>query len=938
MDFKNVDKKYRAVPFWSWNDRMRADETRRQVGVMDEAGIGGFMMHARGGLLTEYMGKEWFENIKAAIEEATARGMHPWAYDENGWPSGFASGKVTALGIDYHQKTLCVRAASEEAHEHSLLIKDGYEYYLDVNPYYVDVLDKKVIAKFIEEVYEVYYEKCGNTFDGFFTDEPQMMNGRGGFPWSFTLPEKFRVKYGYSIEDNLDALFFDKENSKKVRRDFWYLVTNLFSESFFKQIGDWCTEHGYGFTGHLMMEDSMIDQIRSSGAAMPHYEYFTHPGMDWLGRRTNEDLTAKQLGSAAAQMGKKHVLSETFALCGHNVTLAELKGIYEQQLVRGINLLCTHLEGYTNKGKRKRDYPPALYFQQPWWDDAKIFFDSMARIGMILAEGKIVADTLLIHSQSRAWELYDGNPFGECKEYIDAVNAKQLSDMRRLEDKHILYHLGDEIMMERHARIEDGKLVIGEMSYSTVILPEYLTPLDSTKKLIEEFKASGGIVISTPEKLPKNPICDECHLAYTMRTYPDFEVHYLVNTNSDTVTTEVTAGNLILDIETGETKPFAGKLTLGRYESAVIIDTHEPRAEEKEKAPIPELDLSGEWRVKSASYNSLTLDRCDYAVDGGEWKENVYVLDILPRLNDLRRAAVLEMKYTFVAEGVGDEMFLVTETPEMFEIKINGKPLTKKDVGFFRDTSFRMLPIKEHIRLGENEIYMKAVVSQSEACYNHIDNSWACETMRNCLAFDKEIEQIYVVGDFGVRLDDEPKELARDAYRIKKQPVITKKPHSVDIAHLDFSGYPTFVGELVLERAFELSDPHARVKLKGRGMTSIHIRVNGKDLGGRLWAPYDVDISDALREGENTLEIKILNNLRNMQGPFHLKDGESYSVCPSNFYREPNVITTRIQTNNPSPVLSWWDDDICLVHFGFDCKDDLKTSEKALDKAGFTIV
>ena len=59
-----------------------------------------------------------------------------------------------------------------------------------------------------------------------------------------------------------------------------------------------------------MMEDTMLDQLRSSGASMPHYEYFTHPGMDWLGRRTNEDLTAKQVGSAAAQMGKKQVLSE----------------------------------------------------------------------------------------------------------------------------------------------------------------------------------------------------------------------------------------------------------------------------------------------------------------------------------------------------------------------------------------------------------------------------------------------------------------------------------------------------------------------------------------------------------------------------------------------------------------------------------------------------
>ena len=38
MDFKNVDKKYRAVPFWSWNDRLDAEETKRQVGVMDDAG------------------------------------------------------------------------------------------------------------------------------------------------------------------------------------------------------------------------------------------------------------------------------------------------------------------------------------------------------------------------------------------------------------------------------------------------------------------------------------------------------------------------------------------------------------------------------------------------------------------------------------------------------------------------------------------------------------------------------------------------------------------------------------------------------------------------------------------------------------------------------------------------------------------------------------
>ena len=38
-------------------------------------------------------------------------------------------------------------------------------------------------------------------------------------------------------------------------------------------------------------------------------------------------------------MGKDSVLSETFALCGHNVSFAELKGIYEWQMVHGCGIL-----------------------------------------------------------------------------------------------------------------------------------------------------------------------------------------------------------------------------------------------------------------------------------------------------------------------------------------------------------------------------------------------------------------------------------------------------------------------------------------------------------------------------------------------------------------------------------------------------------------------
>ena len=114
-----------------------------------------------------------------------------------------------------------------------------------------------------------------------------------------------------------------------------------------KQIYDWCTERGLSLTGHLVQEETFEIQTTSSGAVMPHYEYFTIPGMDCLGRNIIYDLTPYQLGSAAAQLGKKQVLSESFGLCGHGVSFTELKGIYQHQMIHGMNLLCQHLEGYS---------------------------------------------------------------------------------------------------------------------------------------------------------------------------------------------------------------------------------------------------------------------------------------------------------------------------------------------------------------------------------------------------------------------------------------------------------------------------------------------------------------------------------------------------------------------------------------------------------------
>ena len=83
-----------GLPFWSWNDELEVDKLVKQINEMHKNGYGGFFMHARSGLKTEYLKDKWFDCVRACCEEAKKLGMQAWLYDENGWPSGFVGGKL----------------------------------------------------------------------------------------------------------------------------------------------------------------------------------------------------------------------------------------------------------------------------------------------------------------------------------------------------------------------------------------------------------------------------------------------------------------------------------------------------------------------------------------------------------------------------------------------------------------------------------------------------------------------------------------------------------------------------------------------------------------------------------------------------------------------------------------------------------------------------
>lgn len=897
IDFKKVPNKYRPIPFWSWNSSLTCEETKRQINKMSDVGIGGFFMHARGGLETEYMGKEWFDNVGASIDEAKKLDMSAWAYDENGWPSGFGGGLVNGLGLEYQQKYLRMEDGEAE-NEHTICNVGGKHFYFDVNPFYVDTLSEKVTKEFIDKIYVPYYEKYKNEFDGFFTDEPQI--SRNGIPWSFILPDEYKKAYGEEIYPILPELFENKGSYKESRMKFWKLVCDLFSKNFMKQIYDWCNEHGLKLTGHLVLEETFYDQLVSNSAIMPHYEYFSIPGIDWLGRPIGNVLTAKQVGSVAEQLGKKQVLAEDFALCGHNVSFGELRRIFEWQMVRGITLMCPHLEGYSIKGIRKRDYPPAMYFQQPWWDEYEKFVDAMSRIGMILTEGKVVCDMLLIHPQTSAWILYND---GE-NEGLEELNESFIEDILTLERKHILFHLGDETLMERHARVEGKKLVLGEQSYDKIVIPKHIDFLPTTKKLLSEYEKNGGVIISA-EDIDENNITDNENITYTKRIYENFDIHYFVNSTENIQRAKIKKGSKIIDSTTGEMFDFDGEYTFAPFDSLLVYDDGLPQAERLEQKELAPLDMSGKWKVEEFGENVITLDFCDYYFDGELIEEDGYVLNIQNRACKLERKVNIKCVYNVSIKNVPNKLCLVCETPEIFKILVNGIEIEKKDCGYFRDYSFRKIDILKYMKQGDNEIALVCDFVQSKQVYENIKKSYIFESEKNKLAYDMEIESIYLCGDFAVYAQNEFESLDRNAMRVKKGFYLTKPENEISLKNIEKQGFLFFCGRMKLSKEFDITNKNCRLLFKKTGINAVNIYVNGVLADKLLWEPLECDLSSYIHEGKNIITIEIVNNLRNMLGPHHLEEGECLVVGPSSFFKESCVW-------NKEPE-KFWNEDYCFV-------------------------
>ena len=783
---------FRGLPFWSWNDDLRPEELGRQVQELAKAGLGGHFMHARAGLITEYMGGEWLSCIKETVKASKEAGIKAWLYDEDRWPSGAAGGAIPAMAEDFAAKSLrweivappgfkpanCtiatflvtpgndgpeIRVAAPKAAARRAKKPDELlHFYYDTRPTYTDLLNPKAVREFIRHTHEEYRKAVGREFGktvpGIFTDEPQWT----GIPWSAELPKFFKKLHGYALEPVLPSLAMTTGDFRAVRYDFWRAATELFVQSFTKQIGEWCGRRKIALTGHLMAEDSLHSQVHAIGAAMPHYEHMQIPGIDHLGRRIADPLLCKQASSVAHQMGGRRVLSEMFGCSGWNVSLDELKWIAEWQFVLGVDLVCPHLSLYSARGCRKRDYPPSLHYQQPWWGDYNLLNDYFARLTFMLTRGKHVADVLVIHNIESAWAAFDATGSEEMHE----LNTGLVEVAESLLAMHAGFDFADEGMLAEHGRVGRKSLRLSHAEYSVVIVPPCLTIRSSTLEILKRFMQRGGSVIlagPVPRLVggresgraarmlenaikadmgtedikteldgilpPRMAVLDEdradaADIYVQRRDVKEQQVYFLVNTSRTESTTAAVrlpgSGRLERwDPETGAADPLKtrkrGKLLETTLEFPpmsshllVLSRRRRPAAvRTRARRTVRAIEMSDVWLIECGDPNPLTLDYCAYQVADGGWLGPMPVLDVQDAVKKISGAEICGFKYTFFADfsaKLPQEFYLVLEDRETCEVTMNGVRVLPDDaegaheLGWWRDISFRRIDVHDFLR------------------------------------------------------------------------------------------------------------------------------------------------------------------------------------------------------------------------------------------------
>ncbi len=749
-----------------------------------------------------------------------------------------------------------------------------------------------------------------------------------GFELKDCIPAVFR---NVSFADGVYRL---PAPAEKLRHDYYLTLHTLWIENFVRPVADWCEEHRIAWTGHDI--EHQWPQAHG-GRILPSeqntYEYRQWPGLDLLLCDHLRDYPTEfdklemiEIRSAANQFSKERTLCEAYGAGGYQSTVDDYKRMGDYLLVNGINFLVPHLSLFSYMGLRKRDCPQSFDSHQPWWREWTDYNDYFARGSFMLTRGKMEQRILYLNPSTTSYLVPGEEARGDIDHRTDprGINP-DMSDFLELFEGMCVegwdFDLGDEYSIRDNGSVEDGKLRVGAMRYDTVVVSKNMKNMfSSTARLLSEFMSAGGPVLSTgdgadgdaggyidgetgtsttaeirsawtslgspeavldalSERFEKHAYYDPLPgVASTCRRLDDGgETFFIVNHAMGDYSTRVSLKaktvsrwNMVtgevegVEVEEEKNGYVSFPLTLERCESALFVTDGEPLpAPEKIAADrdvpltfvsaIPERDNAFTLDHPSLTVGGETfppryfIETCDTLFDKMLEKRNIWMsmqrgTEFLDLNGTFGEDTAFELNYKFevAPETVGLPIRAAYERPDVMRLSVNGREIPRSGEKWLLGPEFGVSDITEAIEPGENVLTLRAE------------------------RFDVlcEVEAVFLEGDFSVGVEDG---------RFILNPGRT--PEYGPWTKQGMSHYP---GAVLYEFSFDLENVPGKAVFSAPAYsaTGASITVNGEYAGAfGINGRRSADVAKYLREGENSVVLRICGSFQNLLGP-HLNYSE----------------------------------------------------------------
>ena len=579
------------LPFF-WQHGEELSILKEEIDAIQKCGITEFCVESR--THEEFCRGKWWEDFGFILKEARKRKMRVWLLDDKRFPTGYANNYIeehpelravrirmvfrdfagpqadaalipvfigkdeSFVSIVAYRRTKKGDILTGEGIELNSKIQDGLIWWdipegiwrvcyiirthktcVAAKQNYIDMMSEKSCRAMLHAVYEPHYEHFkeyfGNTFAGFFSDEPGFANDGGHYnatlgredvpiPWNDKLPEVLKEKTGLSEEEvlkRLPALFHEIEGvTPLIRETYMEAATESYSKNFSWLLGDWCRAHGVMYIGHVIEDQNSHQRLGYSaghffrsldGQDMAGCDIVLHqiiPGQAELehtaslsGHRADPaffNYTLAKLASSHAHiqpLKKGRAMCEVYGAFGWAEGIPEMKFLTDLMLVSGINYFVPH--AFTPKYP-DHDCPPHFYARgmNPQYPLFGELMGYMKRTAHALTGGVHQADVAVYYNAEAEW--------------AGGKRMLQQEICKVLTRSQIDFDLIPQDTICRTVCVKKGRLAVNEETYGALIVPysQYLP-----KKVIKRFEvlAAEGLPVWYVDGYPETAVEDVAH-------------------------------------------------------------------------------------------------------------------------------------------------------------------------------------------------------------------------------------------------------------------------------------------------------------------------------------------------------------------------------------------------------------------------------------------